>query len=50
MQERRTLPRTFLHAAALEFRHPRGSELISLQAPLPEDLESFLKLVAEKGR
>jgi 23S rRNA pseudouridine1911/1915/1917 synthase len=46
--EERTLPRTFLHAGGLEFRHPRSGELLSLQAPLSEELESFLKLVAEK--
>jgi 23S rRNA pseudouridine1911/1915/1917 synthase len=49
-QERCTLPRTFLHAGALEFRHPRSGEPISLRAPLPEELESFLQLVAEKDR
>jgi 23S rRNA pseudouridine1911/1915/1917 synthase len=49
-QERPTLPRTFLHAAALEFRHPRSGELISLRAPLPAELESFLEIVAENDR
>jgi 23S rRNA pseudouridine1911/1915/1917 synthase len=46
--EQRTLSRTFLHACALEFRHPRSGELISVGAPLPEELEDFLNLVAER--
>jgi len=46
-REQPTLPRTFLHAAALEFRHPRSGERTILRAPLPEELEDFLKLVAE---
>jgi 23S rRNA pseudouridine1911/1915/1917 synthase len=49
-RERSSLPRTFLHAAALEFCHPRSGEPVSLCAPLPEELESFLKLVAEEDR
>jgi 23S rRNA pseudouridine1911/1915/1917 synthase len=49
-QEQRTLPRTFLHAAALQFRHPRSGEPISLRAPLPTELESFLRMVAANDR
>ncbi len=41
--ETKTLPRTFLHAAAIRFRHPRTGEGMSFKAPLPEDLVSFLE-------
>lgn len=34
----RRLPRQFLHAAELEFRHPRTGEQMHLAAPLPADL------------
>lgn len=41
-----SLPRNFLHAAALEFQHPRTGEPLSFSAPLPVELEDFLaKLV-----
>jgi 23S rRNA pseudouridine1911/1915/1917 synthase len=49
-REEKTLPRTFLHAAALEFRHPRSSEILKLKSPLPADLETFLAhLAAQNG-
>jgi len=37
-----SLPRNFLHAAGLEFSHPRTGARISLASPLPPELESFL--------
>ena len=37
------LKRMFLHAASLEFRHPRTGELVRVQAPLAPELESFLR-------
>lgn len=37
------LDRNFLHAAELEFKHPRKDELLHLKAPLPAELEAFLK-------
>jgi 23S rRNA pseudouridine1911/1915/1917 synthase len=37
-----SLPRNFLHAAALELQHPRTENLLSYKAPLPAELESFL--------
>ena len=40
--ERLRLGRNFLHAAQLEFTHPRTGKLLELEAPLPEELESFL--------
>jgi 23S rRNA pseudouridine1911/1915/1917 synthase len=35
-------PRQFLHAAHLEFRHPATGEWLTFDAPLPEDLSTFL--------
>ena len=37
-----TLERNFLHAASLEFRHPRTGKAMALTAPLPAELEQFL--------
>jgi 23S rRNA pseudouridine1911/1915/1917 synthase len=36
------LARNFLHAAELEFEHPRTGETISLKSELPEELGEFL--------
>jgi 23S rRNA pseudouridine1911/1915/1917 synthase len=41
-----TLERNFLHAAELEFAHPRTGERISLTSELPADLSAFLTLLA----
>jgi 23S rRNA pseudouridine1911/1915/1917 synthase len=44
------LPRNFLHAAELEFQHPRTGESISLKSELPKELQEFMeKLEAERG-
>ena len=41
-----SLPRNFLHAAALQFQHPQTGAFLSFAAPLPAELEDFLtKLV-----
>jgi 23S rRNA pseudouridine1911/1915/1917 synthase len=40
--ERLKLGRNFLHAARLEFTHPRTGKLLELEAPLPAELESYL--------
>ena len=37
------LKRMFLHAASLEFRHPRSTELLRVQAPLASELQKFLQ-------
>jgi 23S rRNA pseudouridine1911/1915/1917 synthase len=37
-----SLPRNFLHAAQLEFPHPRTGKLLHLEAPLPAELTDFL--------
>ena len=37
-----SLSRNFLHSAGLTLSHPRTAENLSLKAPLPEQLETFL--------
>jgi 23S rRNA pseudouridine1911/1915/1917 synthase len=37
------LPRNFLHAAELDFAHPRTGAPLSLHADLPEELSNFLQ-------
>jgi 23S rRNA pseudouridine1911/1915/1917 synthase len=43
--ENLALQRNFLHAANLEFRHPRSSEAMTFSRPLPPELEQFLEHV-----
>jgi 23S rRNA pseudouridine1911/1915/1917 synthase len=38
-----SLQRNFLHAAALQFAHPRTGETLSFSIPLPEQLAEFLR-------
>ena len=40
--ERLRLGRNFLHAARLEFTHPKTGKPLEMEAPLPVELESFL--------
>jgi 23S rRNA pseudouridine1911/1915/1917 synthase len=40
---RLSLPRNFLHAAALQFQHPRTGEPLSFSAPLPTELGDYLQ-------
>jgi len=40
-----SLGRNFLHAAALELRHPRTGEALSFARGLPKELEEFLRKV-----
>jgi len=48
--ERLRLGRNFLHAARLEFPHPRSGKVLELESKLPDDLESFLaSLEGEAG-
>ena len=42
---RLSLPRNFLHAAVLQFQHPRTGEALSFSAPLPAELEGFLQTI-----
>jgi len=37
-----TMERNFLHAAHLEFAHPRSGKVLAIDAPLPAELEEFL--------
>ncbi|MBI3529642.1 MAG: RluA family pseudouridine synthase [Betaproteobacteria bacterium] len=39
------LKRMFLHAASLEFSHPRSAQRVRVEAPLAPDLERFLQSV-----
>ena len=43
------LKRMFLHAASLEFHHPRSGETVRVQAPLAPELESFLHSLKAGG-
>jgi 23S rRNA pseudouridine1911/1915/1917 synthase len=43
-----SLERNFLHAAELEFAHPRTGEPLFLKAPLPAELQEFVKRLREK--
>jgi 23S rRNA pseudouridine1911/1915/1917 synthase len=49
-REEKTLARTFLHAAALGFRHPRTGQELNLAAALPEELGMFLRRIAGEDR
>jgi 23S rRNA pseudouridine1911/1915/1917 synthase len=40
-----SLNRNFLHAAELEFAHPRTQQALSLRSPMPDELTAFLALV-----
>lgn len=41
-REVETLARNFLHAAAIEFRHPRTGATLQFQSPLPVELQDWL--------
>ncbi len=43
-----SLPRNFLHAASLQFQHPRTREQISLSRPLPAELIRLLGQIEER--
>ena len=44
-----SLTRNFLHAAALQFQHPRAGTLLSFSAPLPLELQEFLRQVESRN-
>ena len=44
------LCRQFLHACELEFKHPISEENINFKVDLPEDLSSFISLLAQRDR
>jgi 23S rRNA pseudouridine1911/1915/1917 synthase len=41
-----SLPRNFLHAAALQLQHPRSGAALSFERSLPEELEGFLEKIS----
>ena len=43
------LPRQFLHAARLAFRHPVTAERVDAESPLPPDLQAFLDALGPAG-
>jgi len=43
--DRRWCPRQFLHAAKIEFNHPKTGERINFESPLPEDLQRALAVL-----
>ena len=45
-----SLPRNFLHAAALQLQHPRSGETLSFARPLPEELQVFLEKIGVKAK
>lgn len=45
-QDRKWCPRLFLHAAKVSFAHPVGGKRITVEAPLPEDLQISLRNLA----
>ncbi|MFB3924280.1 MAG: RluA family pseudouridine synthase [Terriglobia bacterium] len=49
-REEKTLGRNFLHASAIEFQHPRSGQKFRAEAPLPAELDGFLKTVATEDR
>ena len=44
-ESRISLPRNFLHAARLQFEHPRSGAALSFSCPLPQELQHFLEEV-----
>jgi 23S rRNA pseudouridine1911/1915/1917 synthase len=44
-----SLPRNFLHAAHLNFTHPKSARAVEFDAPLPGDLQSFLEKLRRAG-
>ena len=44
-----SLTRNFLHATALQFQHPQADTLLSFSAPLPLELQEFLRQVESQN-
>lgn len=49
-QERPTLDRNFLHAAQIEFEHPRTGAPMCFASPLPPRLAAFLEILEQQDR
>ena len=48
--DRKLLPRLFLHAAKISFLHPKTNKIISLESPLPQELVNFLLTLSKKSK
>ncbi|MGP8251867.1 MAG: RluA family pseudouridine synthase, partial [Terracidiphilus sp.] len=48
--EKLRLGRNFLHAARLEFTHPATGKAMTLEAPLPKELEAFLERLEDPAK
>jgi 23S rRNA pseudouridine1911/1915/1917 synthase len=48
-QESVGLERNFLHAAHLEFAHPQTGKALSIHAPLPAELQDFIRWLRTEG-
>lgn len=48
--DRKILPRLFLHAAKITLQHPLSGEVLHFESPLPEELQAFLDslVISEK--
>ncbi len=49
-QAKRLAPRPLLHALSLSFNHPVHGTRLTVEAPVPADMEEFLKEYRESGR
>jgi pseudouridine synthase, RluA family len=47
-RSRRDIPRLFLHARILGFRHPETGAWLEFEAPLPSDLRTFLETLKKE--
>jgi len=45
-EDRKVLPRLFLHAHKISFLHPKSGEEVHFESDLPEDLQNFLDTLA----
>jgi len=43
-----SLPRNFVHAAALRLQHPRSGKVLSFARPLPQELQDFLEKIGTR--
>ena len=47
--DRKLLPRIFLHASKISFYHPEGGELVSFESPPPKELQEFLEFLRRQS-
>jgi len=43
--DRKLLPRIFLHASEILFLHPKTQKIVSFESPLPKELNDFLEIL-----